>query len=116
MLFVSQVLSQLLFPLVDRQAQIRPREKRSFSLPSLGIEVLSIVAVLDQLHGVAFPEEQGLDERPGLAVSPMFAEDVCRVAGAADVVELGDTRCDAFSDSMEGEGIMAFVQLGIGKG
>ena len=72
--------------------------------------MVSCCLVRDEFRSVAFPDEQRLQERPGLAVSPLFAEDIGWVVSTLDVVELGDGRSDAFTDLVERQSIVSFVE------
>ena len=51
-----------------------------------------------------------------MAVSPLFAEDVGWVVSALDMVELGDGRGDAFTDLVERQGIVSFMEACVRNG
>jgi hypothetical protein len=69
-----------------------------------------IELIRSQIHGVTFPEQQRLKEWPDLFMAPMFAEDVGWVVSAMDVMELGNTCSNTFTDAVEGKGCMAFMK------
>ena len=56
---------------------------------------------VDRFEGIALPEQNALEHRPNLRISPMLAEDVGRVNSARNVVEGDETSCDGFSNSMK---------------
>ena len=62
------------------------------------------------------PKEEGFELRPDGGVSPVLAEDVSRIDLSVDVEELDHSRGNGFTDTVEGEGRVAFVQLAMGDG
>ena len=49
-------------------------------------------------------------------MSPLLAEDIGWVVSALDMVELGDGCCDAFTDLVERQSIVSFVEACMGNG
>ena len=84
---------------------------RPFSLPSHGTGVFVFIG--DQVFGISFPEEEGLNQGPDLTVSPVLTEDVGWVAAARHVVELCNSCCYTFADAVEGKGVVSFMELGV---
>lgn len=71
--------------------------------------------VLGENRCVSFMEEQWLEDGPDGGIVPVLAEDVGGVRRSRDVVESEDSSCNGFSCAMVGEGIVAFLQLGVGN-
>jgi len=61
-------------------------------------------------HRISLPEEDGLKYWPDLLISPVLAEDVCRIHVACDVVESDDLGGYGLSDVMVGQRVMSLVQ------
>lgn len=69
-----------------------------------------------QIRSISSMEEEGLENGPDRAVVPMFTQNICGVGDSGDVVEPEDAGGNGFSATMKREGIVALVQLGMGKG
>ena len=57
-----------------------------------------------------------MEKPPNLMVSPMLAEDVCRILGTLNMVECKDASRNGFPDVVERQSIVSFVEFGMWDG
>jgi hypothetical protein len=69
------------------------------------------LALIIEFGHVALKEEKWLEVVPDFWVHPMFAVDISRVENTFKVMHLNELGIDGFANMMEGQCIMALVQL-----
>ena len=72
--------------------------------------------ILEEFSGISLVEEKRLKESPNHLVTPMLGHNVSRIEFTGQMVETNEFGGNSFTNTVEGESVVALVKLGMWNG